>query len=375
MAMVNLRNQYVRAAVRNGLSSSASPATKRLVAALGCMVERWGTPSLKLAAWPHEAVANFTLGMKSNHASDCDVDSVAAFNVAVASCFNDYSIPQHELVELVGDGRTPLNRLGDAISKYTQGKALAAFNSWRRTVASKEGKDLVLDSNLTTLDTSMKGWRRIDHIPTEEGLLYVSNRDVLDGDLRLWAGAHRHRVLSVIDSKLVPAMKYQEWQLPGAGQSLRIDVHDKPSQIDVETLLQALPRALDFISKATQEKHVVVVHCAAGQSRSVAVVLAHKMIAEGLPLAEAFAHVVAQRPQAMPNAHFMKALAALDDKFSGLPKGMPRYSVLTQFVKAIPRNIGDIITPAELEYRVPGYSTKQAEKYYNQKLYSGGSTV
>jgi len=55
----------------------------------------------------------------------------------------------------------------------------------------------------------------------------------------------------------------------------------------------------------------VLVHCFAGQSRSVALVLAYLVMERGLRQEEALALVRKARPGAAPNAGFMRQLGAL----------------------------------------------------------------
>lgn len=53
----------------------------------------------------------------------------------------------------------------------------------------------------------------------------------------------------------------------------------------------------------------MLVHCYAGQSRSVALVLAYLLAARGMSLSEAWQAVRAARPGAKPNSGFMQQLA------------------------------------------------------------------
>ena len=55
----------------------------------------------------------------------------------------------------------------------------------------------------------------------------------------------------------------------------------------------------------------MLVHCFAGQSRSVALVLAYLVMERGLRLEDALALVRKARPGACPNAGFMRQLGAL----------------------------------------------------------------
>ena len=90
-----------------------------------------------------------------------------------------------------------------------------------------------------------------------------------------------------------------------------VNVLDLPS----ENLLQHLTRCLSFISRSLRsgeaeggKKVAVLVHCHAGVSRSVAVVAAHLMRAEGLGLDEALEVIRRVNPDAEPNEGFREQL-------------------------------------------------------------------
>jgi len=72
-----------------------------------------------------------------------------------------------------------------------------------------------------------------------------------------------------------------------------------------------------FCHKAIQGGGCVLVHCAAGMSRSVTVVLAYLMLHGGKALLEAFALVCAARPGVWPNDGFMAALIAKEAALRG----------------------------------------------------------
>lgn len=69
-----------------------------------------------------------------------------------------------------------------------------------------------------------------------------------------------------------------------------------------------LEAACAFVSTALAGGGAVLVHCFAGRSRSVAVVVAYLVAHGGLSLDAALAKVVAVRPHAAPNDGFMAAL-------------------------------------------------------------------
>lgn len=79
-----------------------------------------------------------------------------------------------------------------------------------------------------------------------------------------------------------------------------------------------LRSAAAFIQEALQKKsNCVLVHCAAGVSRSATVVLGYLILHEKKTLREAFAHVLSCRPVIWPNDGFMRALTELEEAVRG----------------------------------------------------------
>ncbi|KAG0479761.1 hypothetical protein HPP92_010619 [Vanilla planifolia] len=64
----------------------------------------------------------------------------------------------------------------------------------------------------------------------------------------------------------------------------------------------------DFIEESRQKGGGVLVHCFAGRSRSVTVIIAYLMKKYQMSLSQAFAHVKSKRPQMTPNSGFMVQL-------------------------------------------------------------------
>lgn len=83
-----------------------------------------------------------------------------------------------------------------------------------------------------------------------------------------------------------------------------IDVIDKE---DVN-LKQYFDECFDFIDEAKRHGRGVLVHCFAGKSRSVTVVVAYLMKTLRMSLSEALQHVKSKRPQAAPNPGFIRQL-------------------------------------------------------------------
>jgi len=92
-----------------------------------------------------------------------------------------------------------------------------------------------------------------------------------------------------------------------------------PDILDVEEqdlLSSLLPSLLPFLASTTPADSILV-HCQAGQSRSVAAVLMYLMIFQEMTLVEAHAQVARSRPGVCVNSGFLRQLLFLED-FSGL---------------------------------------------------------
>eukprot|EP00042_Codosiga_hollandica_P037269 m.291546 g.291546 ORF g.291546 m.291546 type:complete len:90 (-) comp55099_c0_seq3:50-319(-) len=74
----------------------------------------------------------------------------------------------------------------------------------------------------------------------------------------------------------------------------------------------ALDLCLPFIEEAVTARSAVLVHCNAGVSRSVTVVLAYLMRKQGFALDDALALVKDKRPCAQPNSGFLAQLRKLE---------------------------------------------------------------
>jgi len=94
----------------------------------------------------------------------------------------------------------------------------------------------------------------------------------------------------------------------------RFPIKDVPSQ----PLRDLFPQTNAFIYDAVHvHKKGVLVHCAAGVSRSAAVILAYLMRHEGMTLREAFLFLRQKRPIVAPNDGFWKELGMYEEELHG----------------------------------------------------------
>ncbi|PIA24986.1 hypothetical protein AQUCO_13500007v1 [Aquilegia coerulea] len=84
----------------------------------------------------------------------------------------------------------------------------------------------------------------------------------------------------------------------------KIEVADRPES----DIAQHFDECFDFIEEAKKMGGAVLVHCFAGKSRSVSIIVAYLMKKHRMTLSQALEHVKSKRPQAAPNAGFLLQL-------------------------------------------------------------------
>lgn len=128
--------------------------------------------------------------------------------------------------------------------------------------------------------------------------------------LTSWRGAANHELAASLGVTHVLSVGSEfegERPLEDLGAVyLCIDIDDQEEQAGV--MEASLDHAVAFVGTALKTGGIVVVHCAAGISRSATVVLAFLVAAYGMTLRQAFARVLAARPVVWPNAGFMQVL-------------------------------------------------------------------
>ena len=78
-----------------------------------------------------------------------------------------------------------------------------------------------------------------------------------------------------------------------------------------QNILQYLPQALGFIAKGLRTGKVLV-HCAAGVSRSASIVVAYTMVKHSLTFTEAATQVRSKRSCIWPNEGFQKQISSIN---------------------------------------------------------------
>ncbi|GMH20011.1 hypothetical protein Nepgr_021852 [Nepenthes gracilis] len=82
-------------------------------------------------------------------------------------------------------------------------------------------------------------------------------------------------------------------------------------------LAQYFDECFNFIDEAKKMGGGVLVHCFVGRSRSVTIVVAYLMKKHGMTLSDALELVRSKRPQASPNAGFIKQLEDFEKSLQG----------------------------------------------------------
>jgi len=110
----------------------------------------------------------------------------------------------------------------------------------------------------------------------------------------------------------------------GKYQYKTVEILDSAS----ESLLDHLPDTLTWMHEAlTRDPNAkILVHCFAGRSRSVSIILAYLMVWHRITLKVALHHVRSIRPSANPNTSFMRHLKAFEQELfarHGEPENQP----------------------------------------------------
>ncbi|KAG0166315.1 hypothetical protein DFQ28_007429 [Apophysomyces sp. BC1034] len=105
--------------------------------------------------------------------------------------------------------------------------------------------------------------------------------------------------------------------VPGLKQTFvytKVAARDTIEMKDVDGTLR---RAVKVIDDSKKNHEPIYVHCKAGKSRSVAVILAYLVLSEHWTLKRAYRHVIKARPNASPNIGFVAELMKLEESIHG----------------------------------------------------------
>lgn len=112
---------------------------------------------------------------------------------------------------------------------------------------------------------------------------------------------------------------------------LRLELFDSPSQTD---LFAKFDQSFQFINKARDLNQRVLVHCRAGQSRSVTIIIAYLMFTLKWNLTRAYSYVQRRRPSISPNLGFMGQLT----EYEALLEARGHFTVLNALQRSASRS-------------------------------------
>jgi protein-tyrosine phosphatase len=152
-------------------------------------------------------------------------------------------------------------------------------------------------------------------VPSEifDGFLFLGNRECLanEGELKRLGIDH---VLSVISTTDENSINVPQWT-----QHLRLHALDSCKE-DITKLFHP---ACSFIERTRAIAGRILVHCVAGRSRSVTIVLAYMMRHRQMTLDSAFSLVKSRRPYVWPNDAFWEQLQGEERRLLALPAVPP----------------------------------------------------
>lgn len=156
-------------------------------------------------------------------------------------------------------------------------------------------------------------------------LLFTNNRD---GPAKIFVGSlsaavslefhqenkltHVLSILSNLDVKFPEDVKVKH---------LMVNCKDQPT----ENILHVLPSCMEFLKTAVEENGSILVHCASGVSRSVAVCAAYLMIEQKYTFKDALNLIQSHRMLANPNLGFKKQLGLLETTKGDIQEAIKAY--------------------------------------------------
>jgi protein-tyrosine phosphatase len=95
-------------------------------------------------------------------------------------------------------------------------------------------------------------------------------------------------------------------------------LHLQLEDTQAQRLAPNIPLAIEFIEEQLLNGKRVLVHCRAGVSRSVSIVIGYLMSSHGMTFLEAFDYVKSKRKQANPNFGFVCQMHAYGEELAGV---------------------------------------------------------
>ncbi|CAO3595094.1 unnamed protein product [Absidia cylindrospora] len=105
--------------------------------------------------------------------------------------------------------------------------------------------------------------------------------------------------------------------VPGLKSTFKYSKVAARDTVEMQNVEDTLRRAVHIIDDAKKHHEAIYVHCKAGKSRSVAVILAYFVLSEHWSLRRAYKHVIKARPWVSPNIGFVAELIKLEESALG----------------------------------------------------------
>jgi len=254
-------------------------------------------------------------GIAPGEFDSADIDSM----LCAADADRDGRIRYDEFVRWVMTG----GDVGATLLRSSAGPA--AFERWALSLLGRRPGEQGSGEEESQLASSIEAIARGVRPPFEPTYgLEVERRqlcEILPGQLLLtsWRGAYDREAVkakSVTHVASVGSEFEGERPLEDLGITyLCIIIDDDEEQADV--MQEVLARVVDFVDKAISGGGIVLVHCAAGISRSTTVVLAYLMAKRGMTLRQAFERARKARSVIWPNCGFMRVLIRWEERHFG----------------------------------------------------------
>eukprot|EP01117_Protostelium_nocturnum_P015460 TRINITY_DN6001_c0_g1_i2.p1 TRINITY_DN6001_c0_g1~~TRINITY_DN6001_c0_g1_i2.p1 ORF type:complete len:392 (+),score=128.62 TRINITY_DN6001_c0_g1_i2:202-1377(+) len=174
-----------------------------------------------------------------------------------------------------------------------------------------EERVLVISRIPPDSDASAKKEKR-----SRRGGLPIGISEIIEGFLYL-GSARDTRCFDILEgcniTRIVNCAK--EWHaLPGTGHEHHYTMWE---DVNHQVIVPDFQTAFEFIEKAKENNHSVLVHCMVGKSRSASLVIAYLVKYNGMDLKTAFEHVRSKRSLIRPNEGFMKQLLKFEEEHLG----------------------------------------------------------